>query len=283
MDELLTQAQASGFIASRRLVIDWISLGLLDQPRRRGLGRGRGTETLWPDSQVKLFLVLLDKRRDVKRVAPLCNVPVWMWLWFGDEYVPLRQTRRALTTWAGMSEHASSWKQARESARAITDKFAHPEAPRSARDDLTDLIAETAYGRPLDKEQLLATFRRVFNPTGGRSEVGVPGVRFRPEDYVLLIASRIAALARLRAPGFEDDAFIWARGAYLESRAEYAQLVPRIAADAEASDLFLRRTPDGVVLPPTAEETLNQACVDLITLLGLHGEQFAAVPGTAEA
>lgn len=34
--------------------------------------------------------------------------------------------------------------------------------------------------------------------------------------------------------------------------------------------MFLRRSPGGVALPPTLAEMVNQACIDLLTLLGIY-------------
>lgn len=280
--EVLETARSRGFAPTKRLLTDWVSHGLLDQPRRRGLGRGRGTEVVWAEEQMNLLLVLLGKRKDVKRIAPLCNIPVWTWLWFGEQFVPLRQARRALETWTGAGERADSWKQARSSARELVSRFADQRASRASREHLADLIARTAYGRPFDRHEVLAAFRRVFDPIGDRAEIGFPGFTFRPESYVFLIETRISALAGLRGQLFDDAAFLWAQRAYLENRVEYSALVPRIAEHTETAGVFLRQTDAGVVLPPTLEDIVNHACADLLTLLGIHahlGSRGAAVGG----
>ncbi len=105
-DEMLRAVAAKGFQASPRLVTDWVGLGLLDRPTRRGRGRGRGIEATWPENQLRLFLVLLGHRRRGVHVGPLANVPVWLWLAWGEDYVPLRQARRALSTWLAADEKA---------------------------------------------------------------------------------------------------------------------------------------------------------------------------------
>ena len=80
---------------SDRLVTDWVSKGLLDQPERqaRGKGNGRGAKYEWADRQCELFLSLLMHRDEVTYVDSLASLPVSMWLYWGDEWVPLRQVK----------------------------------------------------------------------------------------------------------------------------------------------------------------------------------------------
>lgn len=65
--DLLDAAQAHGTPATGRLITDWVSLGLLDKPVPRSRGRGKGVERTWSENQLQLFVVLLDKRREVRR------------------------------------------------------------------------------------------------------------------------------------------------------------------------------------------------------------------------
>ena len=82
-EAMLAAARSRGFTPSKRLLSDWVSLGLLDRPLRKGLGRGRGSTATWPAEQRELFLQLLAKRATVRQIAPLCNIPVWLWLYYG--------------------------------------------------------------------------------------------------------------------------------------------------------------------------------------------------------
>jgi hypothetical protein len=47
LDELCTEMAATGRHLTPRAARDWWTKGLLPRPRRRGFGRGRGTETFW--------------------------------------------------------------------------------------------------------------------------------------------------------------------------------------------------------------------------------------------
>ena len=49
LDELCSAMDASGRSLTERAARDWWAKGILPRPRRRGLGRGIGTETYWPD------------------------------------------------------------------------------------------------------------------------------------------------------------------------------------------------------------------------------------------
>jgi hypothetical protein len=276
---MLDAASEAGFSATGRLLTDWVSLGLLDQAQRRGLGRGKGTAATWPAEQLQLFLLLIQKRREVTRIAPLCNVPVSLWLWWGDRYVPTRQARRAIETWADARSVASSWRAARGTAEELVGKLAHAEASERARELLIDVIARSAIGKRFQATEVLAAVRRVFDPRGEGRAIGPP--EFTAEHFVALVEWQLAAIAGLRDGALDDEAYEWARTEYRTSRPEYDAMLPRIAADAEASDFFLSRTAAGILLPPTFEEIVNQSCVDLLTLLGIYLRQVTT-NGTIE-
>ncbi len=270
--ELLEAAREKGFSPSARLIADWVGLGLLDQPTKRGLGKGRGTTATWPDQQLQLFLVLLNKKRETKLIPPLCNVPVGVWLYWGEQYVPIRQARRALTTWANGRARATSWRAALGTGRQLADDFAHPQATKAARERLIELVAQAAYGKPFNGIEILGAFREVFDPANQGRTVGPAAAAFTPEHYVWITEARISAVAALRDHQLDDDAYRWARGEYLTSRREYEQyVVDQIAADPEAARIFFTTTEGGVVLPDTTlEKVMNRACVDLLTVLGIY-------------
>src|SRR5438067_1709419 len=140
LTELQSAARDRGFDPSERLIKDWVGLGLLDLADKRSRGRGRGIERTWPQSQNELLLLLLAKRRDVKQIVTLCNIPVSIWLWWGDDYVPARQALRALSTWAG-AKATTSWRRAQWTARQLVDHYAGTVATAAQRKELVDLIS----------------------------------------------------------------------------------------------------------------------------------------------
>jgi hypothetical protein len=92
----VTQSARAGYEITVRLIRDWAQAGLLDRPRKRPAGRGRGSnQALYPANQRELLLTLLSKRAG-NGISSLARIPVGIWMYWGDEYVPLRQARRAM-------------------------------------------------------------------------------------------------------------------------------------------------------------------------------------------
>ena len=117
IDHLIADAAEHGHQVIARLVRDWSERGLLDYPTRRPAGKGHGSkQALYTANQRMLFLALLDKRAD-NGIRSLARMPVWLWMYWGDDYVPLRQARRAFMTWLG--DPGSRSRPARERAQAI--------------------------------------------------------------------------------------------------------------------------------------------------------------------
>src|SRR5262245_41839696 len=164
IDELVADAQAIGFPATSRLITDWVSLGLLDHPKRRSKGQGRGQEKgIWPPNQRRLFGELVRQRPALKQITPLFNLPVYLWLVWGDGYVPLSQARRALSSWAGAA-NPRPWRQCVITAKQVLAELDHPDAQPGDRKALIDGVAAVGYTGTLNQEALLAAAERVADP-----------------------------------------------------------------------------------------------------------------------
>ncbi len=257
---LIAEAKAKGYDVSARLITDWVQLGLLDRPEKHGLGRGRGFIAVWAEAQCHLFLTLLDKRREAKRIGPLCNIPVWLWLFWGDAYVPLRQVRRALRTWGefqGVPRKGVAWKHGRKAGENFINQIGHPDAAKKDRKALQDAIAGMLYRGEFDRQRLLPLVRRVFDPHDTGKSRGPAGSQFSPEDIVTLIEARYEALHELDK--LDDSLFEWARFTYLTGLQEYQRDRPQLAADPDLGKLFTQ---------PDLNEMVLGSCSHLITLLG---------------
>ena len=268
LKELQAEARARGFDPSERLIKDWIGLGLLDKADRRGLGRGRGIVATWPENQKELLLLLLVKRSEITRIATLCNIPVVIWLWWGDEYVPSRQTLRALSTWAGTQE-GTSWRRARWTAEQLVEHYADATATVAQRERLFDLVAHAAYGGPFDAEAVRVAFDDILDSR----QTHVPtAVRMTGEGFAFLVEARVTAIRWLRERKVDLQALAWARTEYLTTRREYEQLLPKlIEADPEGAAKLLPTSKSGqILLAPTLEEIANSACLAILTLLGIY-------------
>lgn len=96
--ELIRLANEVRLGATERLLTDWIELGLIGAPSRRALGRGKGSSGgTWSQNQKDLFLTVWAKRADAP-IRDLCNIPVYLWVWWGEEHVALRQVKRSMAT-----------------------------------------------------------------------------------------------------------------------------------------------------------------------------------------
>jgi hypothetical protein len=255
-EDLVRITGSEGFGASARLIDDWVAKGLLDRPTKRGLGRGRGTVATWPENQLRLLRVLLQKRREVMRVTTLCNIPVLLWLLWGDPYAPLRQVRRALMTWCS-AYRRGSWTPAQQTARNVLRTFDHPHARKADRDRLVEVLAESAVRGTVDRTRLLDAFKNVFDPHNEGREIGPANLRVTPEGYLTLLEARLAGIQAL--PKLEDEIFRLARDVFRQNLAAYTKDQPFLAADPDVGHMFEA---------PVLERLANEACLTLLTTIG---------------
>ena len=151
-------------------------------------------------------------------------------MYWGDEYVPIRQARRALMTWLG--DARASRQRARDAARAILGQIGSPQATPRARRELLDVLAEAAWtGRP-DFARMERAIRAVFEPdhTQIRRAIGYPAAPMMTDSMIDVMKARLTAATELMAGRVTDDALIQAREAHLFAYAEYAAQQPFLAA-----------------------------------------------------
>lgn len=101
-------------VHARRLALDesqfedWQKKGIVPLERKVGRGRGKGVEVVWSAAQVGLVckVCALRQQQGVRGVAAQCIIPVWAWLYLGEESgVELTQLRRAMVSYG--------WRQGR--------------------------------------------------------------------------------------------------------------------------------------------------------------------------
>lgn len=263
--DLCEIAKARGVAVSPRLVLDWIELGLLDQTKKLYLGR-RGRKGLFPEEQLHLFLALLEHRGKLPHrgaIPAMCNIPVFIWLYWGDQYVPLRQVRRVLATWGkGVLSH--SWSGARKNAREVLRKLNPPSRARGRR-AFIEALTRTIYqlssgGQPakIDWNALVAVVQRVLGVSTADQPRGPMGAPVTAQSVVLLTRARLEAIVHLK--GIDDSSFEWARFMYHTLFGQYLRERPKLATDPALGHLFTA---------PTPSDVFSKACLDLVTLLGL--------------
>lgn len=250
-EELIAAAADRGVAVTRRTLSHWVTQGLIAPPTRRGLGRGRGTSATWPEAHVKTYLAIRGKRGpQAKSPATLANIPVWLWLRFGEDYVPLNQARRALGTWA-RSKRKVSGAAALINVRGLVKQISHPEARRADRKALREELANAAVKGRVDVPTASAAARRVIDP----HQTGVMATLNLATSADALIKLFDARLRGCRLiTRLSDDDLRTVRLLYVSSRAEHnASKMPRLT------------------LPPAhdAQDEISNACLNAITLIGL--------------
>ncbi|MER5879079.1 hypothetical protein ABT119_24580 [Streptomyces sp. NPDC001910] len=265
---MVEDARAAGFDIQKRTVTDWIARGLLDRPRRRGAGRG-SRPGLHSENQRKLFLLLLTKREESPKLPALALIPLTIWLWWGDEWVPRRQGLKALITWFG--DGARSKEVCHEAARGLLQQLDHPMASDTARSRLLRTFADISYRGGMNdtvRTELETAVRAVFEPpsvfriTGMARAVGLHTLPLTIEAVLGRASALAAAVQTLRGNHVTEELLGRAKALYQQSKREYAELRPALAAHTgdSLSRLFSERT---------VEEEVNSVGNDLVLSIGL--------------
>jgi hypothetical protein len=273
IDDLVRDADMAGHKITPRLIRDWTEHGLLDKPQKRPAGKGHGSvPALYPANQRNLLLTLLHHRPG-NSISSLARIPVAIWMYWGDEWVPLRQARRALIRYLGdpaSSTYAKDAKRAtkeraRAVAQAILGQLDNPAATPRARRELLAAVTDAAYTGEPDLERLDHAYRDVFEPGADtiRKATGHPSAPFTIDAMIGLTEARLAAVNALTAGKVTDEALTSARDAHVFAYAEYATKQHLLAATEPAGTRHLYD-------PVTAEDTLSNCCGHLLTAIGLE-------------
>lgn len=193
-------------------------------------------------------------------------------MYWGDEHIPLRQVRRALTTWIG--DPRLSRADAAATAREILRHLDNPAATKAARRTLLRMVEDFCYTADFDRDILDRDIRDVFEPGAeqARRAVGHPAAPLVADSMINLIQARLAAIEGLSAGEINDQALYQARQVHLLHYAEYALQQPALSVAAPTDR-------PGLYEPVTVETALNNSCGHLLTAVGL----VAADPAGADA
>jgi hypothetical protein len=246
-----------------RLITDWIELGLLDHPHKRGKGRGAGSSPgTWSSNQKDLFLSVWRKRPGTP-VAVLCNIPVYLWVFWGDEHVPLRQVRRAMATWVGRQR---VYLDAADGAAAqLLSDFGRGPSQRATR----GLLAEALRVRPPDLEQMREQLVAALGQPVVVQAAGARPIEVSAASLVGILEARLAAMDQLQA--LDDPVFEWARFTNVVAASAYGQEQPALAGDPLHGRIFVHLEHNVLVA---------QACRNLLTTLGMALTGPAGPAGT---
>lgn len=187
-EEMLTCARAYGFTISDATFQDWIKVGLLGNAMERdwpGKGHGSGSIGRWPQEQLLLLLTCLNRKQvlGVKSNAPLCDIPVCRWLYWGESGgVELEQVKRALITWQRWYQNNSQSEQlVRKHLWELIARFGSPHATgkREFVNDLTALAITRQSPNEATLQELLAT---IVDPKGQGEARGFQGWELTAEQ-----------------------------------------------------------------------------------------------------
>jgi hypothetical protein len=142
LEELCAGMAASGRPLTERAARDWWNKGLLPQPRRRGLGQGRGTETYWLDRRVA---AQAEAAHDFLAMhARTYSAAVHLWLVGFPVELPLVRGayRRMIRRHFQLMHHSDDpdGPLSALAARASRHMVKTQRLPSAIRDDLTDLV-----------------------------------------------------------------------------------------------------------------------------------------------
>ncbi len=255
---MIAAALAGGHSATDRLLTDWQSAGLLDRPTKRGLGRGKGITALWPESQLRLWLLLLDKRRQTSQIPNLCNVPVALWLFFGDTYATLDQVKKSMRTWAHRYGPSRGHKQAKQIARRLVTDLPLEPSNRNARAALIEHVAAAVLNGIRTDSERRDLRRRLLVAIGIKAGDELPPAG--PVLLVELVLIRLLAARQLMYSTVPDHVVLWARAWHLFKLHEY------LAAHETGN---LPSVPGIPFDRPSFDTLIPNACRDLLTAIGM--------------
>lgn len=277
LEDLVSDALGAGYEIKERTVHDWVARGLLDSPKRHGKGRG-SRPGVYAIEQRKLFLLLLSKREEMPRLPALALVPLGIWLGWGEEYVPVRQIRRAMRTWLGDGRRRLEVCQ--EAGKGVLGQLDHPMASDTARNRVVRLFAEISYSgkmTPLQRVELEEAARAVFEPktvfgaSGLIRAEGPAQAPFTVEMFMARMTGLNAAMEAVRQDKVTEDMLRRARRVYRESKEHYFAIRPALEAQTTGrmAQMFAETS---------AETEINDCGKDLLGAIGLLLTAPASAP-----
>ena len=259
-EEVFAYIRSFGLHINDSLLQEFQEQGVMTNPRRRSRGRAKGNPGVWTRQQRDLLKSLCHarERQGMRSVAQRCNLPVWVWLYWGDGYgVTLDLVRRAMRTWA-LRQQSISLEASHKGAKLVVEQVGnqHDGGKQQAVREITDLFYEGRYA-----EQVLGdSLYHVYDPN--KKPNGPSDIPFTPEGVNGLFRIRKEAVDML-AHGKDLPAvhWQWARFFHMYNLGQYMKEQPRYAdesAGGPVASLFEQETVERLAL---------STCMDLATVL----------------
>jgi len=268
--ELYAYIRSYGFTIDDSLLDEFQKQGVMLPPQRCGKGRA-GVPGLWTRQQADLLrsLCMMREKHKIHQVAQRCNLPVWVWLYWGEEWgVTLDQVKRVMKTWAKYQRFPSQ-ERSKQGAKALVKEVANRRdgGKQRAVSELTDVLYRGNYAPQTIGDSLHHVFDAT-KPANGPHDIPV-----FPESvdwYVGLLMEAINALMTGRE--IPNVHWEWARCFHLAAFSQYAKEQYRYARETVGSPV------EQMFSVETIESRWSSACKDLAVVLGL-GLRYPSVPG----
>lgn len=272
--ELYAYIRSFGFTVDDSLLEEFQKQGLMIPPQRRGKGRAKGVPGLWTRQQADLLrtLCMMRDKHKIHQVAPRCNIPIWVWLYWGDEWgVTLDQVKRVMKTWAKYQQ-VPSRERSKLGAKELVKEVANRRdgGKQQAINELADMLYQGTYAPQAISDSLYHVFDSAKPANGPRD---IPVLPKTVSWYVELLMEAIGALVHDREiPCVHWE---WARCFHLAGTGQYVNEQQRYAHETVGSPV------EQMFSVETIESLWSSACKDLAVVLGL-GLKYPSVPGFPE-
>lgn len=268
--ELFAYVRSHKFGIDDSLLEEFQKQGLMPPPQRHGKGRAKGTSGVWTHQQADLLctLCMMRQKHKIHQVAKRCNLPVWVWLYFGDEWgVALDQVKQVMKRWAEY-QRSPSQKRSKQTAKELVERVANH--PDGGKQQAVSELAEMFYKGNYTPQAIGDSLHHVFDQA--RLANGPHDIPVTPENvsaYIGVLRAAINALVNGRE--IPDVHWEWARYFHLTEFSKYAQVQQRYALETVGSSV------EQMFSVETIESLWDSACEDLAAVLGL-GLVYPSVP-----
>lgn len=200
--ELLAYVRSCGFKVNEDLLRDFQKQGLMSYPTEK---RRRG-QALWTEQQGNLLRTLcMMKEKHKWKPSQSCNLPVWIWLYWGDEYgVTFDQVKRSMGIWARYNQKQLSEDRSRQAASQIVKQVQNDKGGQRV---AINKMAEALYKGGYSQQDIRYALHYAFNETKAKN--GPSDISITPESigkYFDLwnIASEAIVGCQISSPKRED-------------------------------------------------------------------------------